>query len=86
MRDLYPNTTQSGPEDPPSPPPRLRFAKAQIMKALEALELADSSDLDAWMQVLDLKEQLADQREMTIEWRRKYEALKHLLANGGSGV
>jgi hypothetical protein len=65
-------------------PPRLRFAKAEIAKALRALELADSSQVDAWMRVLALEDQLADQREETREWRNRYEALRRMLAAGGT--
>lgn len=63
-------------------PPRLRFAKREIAKVLQALERANSSQVDAWMRVLDLEEQLADQREDTAQMRRERDALKSLLATG----
>lgn len=76
----------AAPEAPPSTPPRLRFAKAEISKALRALELADSSQVDAWMRVIGLEDQLEDQREETRDWRHKYETLRRLLAAGKTGA
>jgi len=60
--------------------PRLRFAKAEIAKALRALELADSSELTAWLRVLDLEDQIADTRKDLVEMRQEREVLRRIAA------
>lgn len=62
--------------------PRLRFAKAEIVKALRALELADSSELRAWMRVLDLEDQISDLRKETIRWKERGDILHDILSGG----
>ena len=60
-------------------PSRTRFAKREIVRALEALERADAEHLDPWMRVVELEERLEDAREDAVEWRRKYEGVRLLL-------
>lgn len=59
--------------------PRVRFAKRQLMQILVALENISGSDLDLGIQVLQLRDDLADAREDTRRWRMACEAMRRLL-------
>lgn len=60
--------------------PRVRFAKREIAKALEALERVDGGQINAAMRLLQVEDELADAREMAARWRRAYEELQVILA------
>lgn len=60
--------------------PRLCFAKAEIAKALRALELADSSELTAWMRVLELEDQVSDLCKERLRWKERGDVLSRILS------
>ena len=59
--------------------PRLRFAKREIAKVLEALERIDGDKLNAGLRLLQVEDELAEAREQAIRWRRSYESMQTLI-------
>lgn len=64
-------------------PQRVRYAKAEILKALVALESVDPDALSAEMRAIELEERLAFAQEQAARWRRNYEAVMDLFSSGG---
>lgn len=64
--------------------PRLRFAKAEIEKALRAMERAtDGGQVDAWMRCLELEDRLEDTRKDLEIVRQERDVLRKTIAGMG---
>lgn len=70
----------------PVDPPRVRYAKTQLAALAEAVERVDRDQLNAYMQVIELEDRLADAQEQAARWRRSYEALRVVMAHTGSHI
>jgi hypothetical protein len=65
-------------------PHRVRFAKAQLLRALSALEELQPDSLDEGIRRLELEDQLSEAREQAARWRRSYESIHALFTAHGS--
>lgn len=77
--DRIPTSTQ-----PEHVPPRLRFAKREIQRALTALEAVQNNpDVDWAIRCFEAEQRLEDQREETKYWRESYQAMAAILRASG---
>lgn len=77
------------PADPPPTQqsggaPRIRYAKKEIARALQALEAVQSNpDADYAIRCFEAEDRLEDAREEARYWRENYEALRAILRASG---
>jgi hypothetical protein len=64
-------------------PPRVRFAKAQIQRALTALERVDPDALSEGIRTLELEDRISELRQDVQRQRERGDALARLLCASG---